>query len=160
MNFLKELLSYAIILIVVIVIRTFIITPVIVSGDSMYDTLKNGNILILKKYDRSYERGDVVVFNYRDSKLVKRVIGLPGEVVTYVDGVLYINGVMVEDEFASDTNDFKMEDIGFDFIPDGQYLVLGDNRMNSSDSRSIGLVSSENIIGVTSLKIWPPGLIK
>ena len=71
--------------------------------DMMNDTLKNGELLLLKKYDKSYERFDIVVFDYGDSKLVKRIIGLPGETLEYKDGILYINGEIVEDPFATST---------------------------------------------------------
>lgn len=160
MKIMKEIIPYIIILVVVIVIRTFIVTPVVVSGQSMDDTLKNGEILLLKKYDKSYERFEIIVFQYGDSKLVKRVIGLPGEHVKYEKGVLYINGVEVSDPFASITKDYDLKYLGFDVIPDGYYFVLGDNRTKSSDSRIIGLVSEDVIKGTTNFSLWPFGRVK
>lgn len=160
MRIIKEILPYIVILLVVIVIRTFIATPVVVSGESMDDTLKDGEILLLKKYDKSYERFEIVVFQYGESKLVKRVIGLPGEHVKYENGVLYINGEKVEDTFASITKDFDLKYLGFDVIPEGYYFVLGDNRIKSSDSRIIGLVSKDVIKGTTNFSLWPFGKVK
>ena len=156
MKFLKEISSYLIILLLVIVIRTFIITPVIVSGTSMDNTLKDGQILILNKLDKSFERYDIVVFDYNDSKLVKRVIGLPGETIKYENGKLYINDIETEDYFASITNDFELNQV----IPEGYYFVMGDNRNNSSDSRIIGLISEKQINGTTSFSLWPIKFIK
>lgn len=155
MKFIKEVIPYIVILISVILIRTYFVTPVIVDGDSMDDTLANGEILLLKKYDKSYDRFDIIVFKYDNSKLVKRIIGLPGEKVRYKDGILYINDEEVPDEFGSQTYDFSIERLDIDVIPKGYYFVLGDNRKNSSDSRIIGLVSAEDIKGVTDFSLWP-----
>lgn len=155
MKIIKQIIPYAVILILVVLIRSFIVTPVIVSGESMDDTLKDGNILLLKKYDKNYERFDIVVFDYQDSMLVKRIIGLPGDHIRYQDGILYINDEIVEDKFASDTFDYDLEYLGVDVIPEGYYFVLGDNRMKSSDSRIIGLISEKDISGTTSFSLWP-----
>lgn len=159
MKILKGLLPYIIIFLTVVLIRTFILTPVIVSGTSMADTLKDGEILILKKYDKTYERFDIVVFNLGDSKLVKRIIGLPGETVEYKDGILYINGQKIDDPFAKNTKDFKLSQLDVDVIPEGYYFVMGDNRNNSTDSRIIGLISKDMIEGSTSFSLWPFGSI-
>ena len=155
MKFIKELIPYVVILIVVVIIRTFIVTPVIVSGDSMNDTLKDGDVLLLKKYDKEYSRGEIVVFNHEGSKLVKRVIGLPGEYVSYDKGKLYINGEEVEDKFALITRDYELAVFEIDYIPEGYYFVIGDNRNRSSDSRIIGLISENDILGTTSFSLLP-----
>lgn len=160
MNFIKTIIPYAIIVAVVILIRTFVLTPVIVSGTSMDDTLKNGELLLLKKYDKNFERFDIVVFDYGDSKLVKRIIGLPGETLEYKDGILYINGKETEDPFASSTKDFKLTDLNIDVIPEDYYFVMGDNRSNSSDSRIIGPISKDTINGTTSFSLWPFGTVE
>lgn len=160
MKILKELIPYIIILIVVVFVRSFIVTPVIVDGDSMDTTLKNNEILLLKKYDKSYERFDIIVFNYDDTKLIKRIIGLPGEMVEYKDGILYINGEKVNDSLASITTDYSLEQLDVLKIPDGYYFVLGDNRNNSTDSRIIGLINEKDIYGTTDFSLWPMKKIK
>ena len=124
-----------------------------VSGGSMEPTLYNKQILILKKYDHSFKRFDVVVFNYNNSKLIKRIIGLPGENVKYENGVLYINDEIVEDRFASITKDFSFDGT----VPKDCYFVMGDNRNNSSDSRIFGFISKDQIQGTTSFRLWPIG---
>lgn len=159
MKIIKELIPYAVILLVVVLIRSFIATPVIVSGSSMDNTLKDGDILLLNKLDNKYERFEIVVFDYQDSKLVKRIIGLPGEHIKYEDGVLYINNQEVIDEFASITFDYDLNYLGYDVIPEGYYFVLGDNRTKSSDSRMIGLINQDEIDGTASFSIWPFGKI-
>lgn len=160
MKIIKEIIPYAIIVIFVVLLRTFVVTPVIVSGDSMNNTLKDNDILLLKKYDKSYERKDIIVFDYKDSKLVKRIIGLPGETVRYEDGILYINDEIVADEFSTITSDFDLKYFDIDVIPSGYYFVLGDNRNHSSDSRILGLISEEDIEGTTSFSLWPFKKIK
>ncbi len=155
MKFIKEIIPYAIIVIAVVIIRTFIVTPVIVSGNSMFDTLEDKDILLLKKYDKSYDRNDIVIFDYKGSKLVKRIIGLPGEDVKYIDGKLYINGYETTDEFSMNTNDFMLSTLEHQFIPEDYYFVMGDNRDNSVDSRTIGLVHKDDINGTTSFSLWP-----
>jgi len=155
MKFIKEMIPYVVILLIVVMIRSFIATPVIVSGESMDDTLNDGDILLLAKFDKSYERYDIVVFDYNNSKLVKRVIGLPGDHVKYDEGILYINGEKVEDDFANETYDFDLSYLGYDVIPEGYYFVMGDNRMKSSDSRIIGLINEEDINGTAIFSIWP-----
>ena len=156
MKILKEIIPYIVIIIVVVLIRTFIATPVLVNGSSMYPTLKNNELLILKKYDRSYARYDIIVLDYKNEKLIKRVIGLPGETVEYKDGILYIDGKETNDDFASITSDFKSSEL-VGTIPEGYYLVMGDNRNNSIDSRTIGLISEDDINGVTNFSLWPFG---
>ncbi len=157
----KELIPYIIIIFVVILIRTFIITPVQVDGTSMFPTLKNNEILILKKYDKNYKRFDIVVLKYNGEKLIKRIIGLPGEYVKYENNKLYINDKEVKEDFKrnSDTEDFNISVFFKDGeeirIPDNYYFVLGDNRGNSTDSRIIGFIDREDIEGTVGFALFP-----
>ena len=163
MKLLKELIPYIIIVIAALLIRTFTFTPVKVDGASMYPTLEDGEILILKKYDKSYERFEIAVIRHDGDMLVKRIIGLPGENIKYKKNKLYVDGKGVEEPLYLETDDFSLMDLGYTKIPDDYYLVLGDNRYNSSDSRIFGLIKKEDILGTTSLRIWPfkkVGIIK
>ena len=155
MKLLKELIPYIIIIIAALLIRTFIFTPVKVDGTSMYPTLEDGEILILKKYDKSYQRFEIAVIKHDNDMLVKRIIGLPGENVKYKNNKLYINGKKIEEPLYLETENFSLSNLGYTKIPDDYYLVLGDNRYNSTDSRIFGLVKKEDILGITSLRIWP-----
>ena len=152
MKFIKELIPYVVIILVVVLFRTYIATPVRVDGDSMDPTLKNGQILILNKMDQEYERMDIVVFDYKKDRLIKRVIGLPGETVEIKDNTLYINGEEISD-YKEDvkTADYKLNVT----IPEGYYFVLGDNRSVSADSRLIGLVSKEDLKGTICFRLFP-----
>lgn len=155
MKILKEVSSYIIIILAVVLIRLYIVTPVGVDGSSMYPTLKDKEILLLKKYDKKLERFDIVVFKHGDSKLIKRVIGLPGETIEYKNDELYINDTKINDVVINQTDDFSLEDLGIEVIPEDMYFVLGDNRMNSTDSRVIGLISIDDIDGTVSFRLYP-----
>ena len=164
-KFIKELIPYIVIIIVVVLIRTYIVTPVIVVGDSMVPTLKDGQILLLNKFDykiNDIERYDIIVIKVGNGEIIKRVIGLPGENIEYRDNTLYINGHEEETIYNFDTEDFTLTDIcECDKIPQNKYLVLGDNREISSDSRGpIGLIDMEDIEGSTQISIWPIKTVK
>lgn len=156
MKNIKELLPYVIIILIVVIIRTFIVTPVKVDGVSMFPTLNNNQILLLEKFDKSLKRFDIVVLDYNKEKLVKRVIGLPGESILYKDNKLFINGKKIEEKFlVYEMQDFDLNDIGYNKIPDNYYFVVGDNRNNSLDSRKLGLISKDDIDGKIIYSIFP-----
>ena len=158
-NFIKELVPYILIVFVVVLIRTYVATPVIVSGDSMVPTLEDKQLLLLNKIGYNFndiKRNDIVVVAVSNKEIIKRVIGLPGEIVEYHSNTLYINGHEVEDYYAYNTSDFTLQSIcNCDKIPDNKYLVLGDNRAVSADSRIIGLIDRENILGNVTVSLWP-----
>ncbi len=156
MKLLKECIPYIIIIAVVILIRTFLITPVRVQGTSMVPTLEDKQILLLNKWNHNYERFQIVVLDYHGTKLVKRIVGLPGDNVFYQKGKLYINDKEVKETFQhGKTGNFKLEELGYDEIPNDYYFVMGDNRMNSTDSRTIGLVAKKDILGTTNFSLFP-----
>lgn len=146
----KEYSIYVAIILVVILIRTFIVTPIRVNGTSMYPTLDNGNFMILKKYDKEIERFDIVVVRRDEEKLIKRVIGLPKEDVEYRDNELYINDEKIEDSYGDGSTDNFVTYCGQD-----EYYVLGDNREDSLDSRKFGCVKRDDILGTTNFVVFP-----
>ena len=149
----KENYSYILIIVVILLIRTYIVTPIRVNGTSMYPTLKQNEIMILNKIGlkSGIDRFDIVVVKTDNNRIIKRVIGLPGESVMYADGKLYINGKYVEDSYSlSETKDFDNM-----VLKEDEYFVLGDNRAASKDSRMIGPVKKEQILGKTRLVIFP-----
>lgn len=156
----KEILPYIIIIIVVVLIRSFIITPIIVSGDSMKPNLHDGEVLLERKIgynSSSIKRFDIVVIKNDNEEIIKRIIGMPGEHIAYKNNKLYVNDKLMEMNFNyRDTNDFNLEEIcSCTSIPEGKYLVLGDNRPISKDSRIIGLVDEKDILGKAVYRIWP-----
>ena len=147
MKVIKSLIPYVVIILAVILIRTFIITPVQVEGRSMAPTLEDNQILLLSKYKKNYKRFDIVVIDDGNEKLIKRIIGLPGETLEVKGNKLYINGKYVKEDFEhDDTKDFVYNDKKE--IPEGYYFVMGDNRNNSLDSRRLGYFDFEDdVIG-------------
>ena len=120
----------------------------------MIPTLHPKDIMILNKtayYTKNPKRFDIVVVDLEDEKIIKRVIGLPGEEVEYHNNTLYINGKKVKENIDKvDTDDYKSGK-----IPKDSYLVLGDNRKGSYDGRMFGFIKKKQIEGKTSLTILP-----
>jgi signal peptidase I len=171
-SFLQEVFStlkYILVLSVIFfVIHRFFFAPVMVDGDSMEPTLSDGDYLLLNKFSE-IEHGDIVVFpppDEENTQYIKRVIGMPGDTVEYQNDVLYLNGEAMEQDFletdaAAQENHFATGDfslltlLGTEEVPEGQYFVLGDNRLNSRDSRSFGFIDEEAVLGEVSFRYWP-----
>ena len=152
-NYLKEFLPYFIIILVVVFIKLFVVSPIRVNGASMNPTLNDKDIMLLDEISYRFsdiQRFDIVVVKEEDEYLIKRVIGLPGEVVEYKNDKLYIDGKYVKEDFKhKETFDFSTT-LGKD-----EYFIMGDNRTNSTDSRVFGPISRDKIMGKTSLTILP-----
>ena len=166
----RELLNTAIYLLCVLgavwLVITFVGQRTEVEGASMENTLHNGDNLIVDKLSYRFhdpERFDIIVFPFQfqdNTYYIKRIIGLPGETVQIIDdGSIYINGEKLEENYGMEV--IKPETIGRAAEPielgDDEYFVMGDNRNNSSDSRTdmVGNIKRENIIGKAWLRIWP-----
>lgn len=152
MKFIKEAVPYIIIILVVVLIRVFIITPVRVDGSSMKNTLKDNDILLLYKLG-SIKRNDIVVLDesYDNEIIIKRIIGLPGETVAIKNGKIYVNNKEYDDKFAyGETSDYDKITLG-----DDEYFILGDNRIVSKDSRYFGPVKEKEIIGKAIFRLFP-----
>lgn len=154
---------------ILLLLRMFVFTPVIVKGSSMDPTLADSERVITLK-NTSIERFDIVTFpapDTEDKNYIKRVIGLPGDTIEYKDDVLYINGTATEeaylDEFKAEltdgfplTYDFTLEELtGETQVPEGQLFVMGDNRRVSKDSRKIGFINQKDISGDVKFIFWP-----
>ena len=164
----RELLNTAIYLLCVLgavwLVITFVGQRTEVEGASMENTLHNGDNLIVDKLSYRFhdpERFDIIVFPFQfqdNTYYIKRIIGLPGETVQIMDDG-YINGEKLEENYGMEV--IKPETIGRAAEPielgDDEYFVMGDNRNNSSDSRTdmVGNIKRENIIGKAWLRIWP-----
>ncbi len=152
-RFIKEYLPYVVILVFVLLIKKYVVSPIKVNGESMMTTLHDGDVMILNiigyRFD-DIKRFDIVVVREKHEYLIKRVIGLPGDSVEYKDNILYVNGKKVKDPYGSDvTDDFSVT------VEKGHYYVLGDNRTNSMDSRYFGSFSKKDILGKTNLILFP-----
>ena len=160
----KEFLNTAIYLLCVLGAVWLVITEV--EGASMENTLHNGDNLIVDKLSyrfRDPERFDIIVFPFQyqtNTYYIKRIIGLPGETVQIMeDGSIYINGEKMEESYGREV--IQPETIGRAAEPiilgEDEYFVMGDNRNNSSDSRTdiVGNIKREDIIGKAWLRIWP-----
>jgi len=148
------------------VIRTFLFAPFIVEGESMETTLHNAEKLVVNKaivYLSEPKRGDIIVFHAEEKRdYIKRVIGVAGDTVEVKKDVLYLNGKPVEEPYleknreqAKEQGTPLTEDFGPITVPEGQIFVMGDNRLNSRDSRSIGPVSLDKVVGRSEFVFWP-----
>lgn len=157
-RFIDELKSFVfqvlVCLTIVALFVNFFFKPVQVNGTSMYPTLVDGEVGIVNIIDRKIEglkRFDIVVIKLDDKYIIKRVIGLPGETVSYREGKLYINDKKMNETFlntsyAKEYDGTFMEDIEPITLSDDEYYCLGDNRPNSADSRVYGPFHSSQII--------------
>ena len=165
---LKEILSTSLYLLSVLIVTYLIITFVgqrtEVNGSSMESTLQNGDNLIVDKISYRFsdaKRFDIVVFPFQyeeDTYYIKRIIGLPGEIVQIdTDGVIYINGEVLHESYGLEV----IKDPGRAIEPitlgEDEYFVMGDNRNNSTDSRTelVGNVKRSELIGKAWVRIYP-----
>jgi signal peptidase I len=150
------------------IIRVFFFTPIVVDGASMEPTLQDQDRMIVTKIGEP-KRFDIIVFHAPDKRdYIKRVIGLPGDRIKYKDDILYINGKAYDepylDEYKNElkddgplTNSFTLEEtpVGSEVVPEGHLFVLGDNRRRSRDSREIGAIPIEKVVGKTRIVFFP-----
>lgn len=158
---------------IALVIRTFIFEPVRVDGRSMEDTLADGEIMFVSKLGYASfdfiggrvsvfgnpKRFDVVICRYPDrgtTSFVKRVVGLPGDTVKIEDGYLYVNGEKYDEPYINDSFRTGMGSHFSEYVvPEGKYFVMGDHRNNSNDSRYIGPLDRNMIVGHVVQILFP-----
>jgi signal peptidase I len=163
----KEIFSYLktilFAILLAVIFRTYIFRTAYAMSVSMEPTLQEGQVLILSMVNYLVgepERGDIVVIDSKQDKLehlnlIKRIVGLPGETIEIKDGRVYIDGKVLEPEFTlSPTPDFGFEKTT---VPEGMYMVMGDNREHSRDSRfeSVGFIGEEHFEGKAVFRVWP-----
>lgn len=160
----REVLSYlfylALAFALAILWKNFVMTKVEVVSGSMEDTLQIDDRLVASKLPYIFgspERGDIVVFHFPDDEsqiFIKRVIGLPGETVEMINGYVYIDGVLLEEDYIKGERDGNA---GPFLVPEGHYFMLGDNRLSSLDSRAWEnkYVSKSQIIGKALFRYRP-----
>jgi len=169
-NWKKELVSWILTLAVAVAIalpvRAFIFEPIRVDGESMCDTLQDGEVMIVTKPEYLVgepQRGDVIICKYpgRKENFVKRVMGVPGDVISIISNVVYRNGEALEEPYLTPSRN----DNGFSMAPfelgDGEYFVMGDNRDNSHDSRNYysyskpSAITRDMIVGHVRWVVFP-----
>ncbi len=153
-----------------VIVRAFLFENYVVNGKSMEPTLYDGNLMMVNTVTSNISnihRFDVIVFHAtEENDYVKRVVGLPGETVEYKDDQLYVNGEYIAEDFLEEekdnaetkplTEDFTLLEItGEETVPEDQIFVLGDNRGDSLDSRSIGFVPVDEVVGKVDITYWP-----
>lgn len=155
-----------------VIVRGFLLIPVPVTGNSMDQTLSQGDMVLMEKFSK-VKRFDVIVFQQTDGTIyIKRVIGLPGDEIRYEKDQLYVNGHKMSESFLTNnrshdhqvspyTTDFQLNElIGEKKLPNNEYFVLGDNRRISKDSRSFGTVQGKDILGKAQAVYYPLSHIK
>jgi len=163
----KTGLFILIILVITYLLVTYVFRRTVVHNVSMMDTLYDGDNIIMDELSYNIgdpKRFDIICFkSYKEKDLlIKRVIGLPGETIRIDDGEIYINNKMIKDKSGLE----KIEDAGLASneirLGDDEYFVIGDNRDESTDSRSadVGNVRRREILGKASIVIWPVNHIK
>ncbi|MGG1676673.1 signal peptidase I [Neobacillus sp. NRS-1170] len=159
-------------LVIAFIIRSFFFTPIVVDGESMNPTLQDKDRMVVTKIGEP-KRFDIVVFHAPDGRdYIKRVIGLPGDSIEYKNDVLYINGKAYNEPYLEKykkrlndgtlTYSFTLKEtaVGSDTVPKDSLFVMGDNRRQSKDSRDIGVIPMEKVIGTTNVVYYPIKEIK
>lgn len=150
-------------------IRTFVAEARYIPSGSMEPTLEVDDRLVVEKISYHFnppKRGDIVVFwppdtvvlqqQGRRDAFIKRVIGLPGDIVEVSDSTVFINGEPLDENYIKSSPEYTW---GPEEVPEDSYVVFGDNRNSSYDSHSWGFVPEENIIGKAVVRFWPPSRI-
>ncbi|MBE3577380.1 MAG: signal peptidase I [Limnochordales bacterium] len=145
-----------------LVIIVFVAQAFVVQGSSMEPTLHDGERLLVDKLTyrfREPQRGEIVVFKYPadpSHRYIKRIIGIPGDTIRIDNGIVYVNGIPIKEDYTLEPALADFEEV---VVPAGRYFVLGDNRNNSEDSRypDVGFVPRNLIVGRAVFVFWPLG---
>ena len=140
-----------------VLISSFLLPVLRVTGTSMTPTLSNGTVVVCKRTTK-LDRGDIVAFYYNNKVLLKRVIGLPGDYIDIKsDGTVLVNNEEIDEPYI-DKKALGENDLEYPYqVPEDRFFVMGDHRSTSVDSRSksIGCISEESVLGKVKVAIWP-----
>ena len=154
----RSTVSSLIVVAAIAVLISLLFLPVLrVTGTSMTPTLQNDELVICRKYG-TFEQGDVIAFYFYNKILLKRVIGVSGDIIDISeDGTVYVNGEALDEPYLNEKA-FGECDLDLPYqVPDERVFVMGDHRATSVDSRStsVGCIANEAIVGEVMLRIWP-----
>lgn len=154
----RSTVSSLIVVAAIAVLVSLLFLPVLrVTGTSMAPTLQNDELVICRKYG-NFEQGDVIAFYFNNKILLKRVIGVSGDIIDISeDGTVYVNGEVIDEPYLNEKA-FGECDLDLPYqVPDERVFVMGDHRATSVDSRStsVGCIANEAIVGEVMLRIWP-----
>lgn len=165
-TFIRDTITVLAVAAIIILVLQFVIQKFVVEGSSMNFTLHDGQQLLVNKIVYRFhepERGDIIVFHppveIDEDDFIKRIIGLPGEKVIIANSKVIIqktDGTLLELDEPYITRQAN-RDYESDIIPEGEYFVMGDNRVNSSDSRTGWTLKREDIVGKAWISVWPIG---
>ena len=150
--------SIAIALAIALLLRNFVVTFVRVDGNSMVPTLENNERLLVVRLGYQPKQGDIVILDPPNGRgpYVKRVIGMPGQTVSFENGNLYIDGELQKEDYVNNSTYPTGGQSSFT-VPEGTVFVMGDNRENSHDSRAgdVGFIKNEKVLGKVVCRVWP-----
>lgn len=157
---------------VALFVQAFLVKPYRIPSESMQDTLLIGDRVLVDRLSWRFstpQRGDVVVFNppYGGTVLIKRIVGLPGDQLSLQDGALFVNGAALDEPYVRRLGGEAVPTEPFEnglpwglaepyVVPSGTYFMMGDNRINSGDSRDFGPIAREELVGRAFALYWPP----
>ncbi len=175
----RTIIEYAVLAVVAIsvalLIQAFLVKPYRIPSESMEDTLLIGDRVLVDRLSWRFsdpERADIVVFHppFTGPVLIKRIIGMPGDEVSLRDGAVYVNGQPLDEPYVRKISGKTVPSEPFDNglpwslqkpykVPADSYFVMGDNRIDSGDSREFGPVPRNQLVGNAFARYWPPARI-
>ena len=153
---LRYIIFLALCVLVTALVSIYVIGMALVCGPSMRPTMESGDIVVVNKLSSKFNRFDIVIIDWQNEMIVKRVIGSPGDTVRIFDGSVFVNGEPINDvvECSTEYAGIAVDELT---LGEGEYFVLGDNRIESKDSRyeDVGVIQEKQIVGTVLFSLIP-----